>query len=53
MSLFVILLILAWLFLLVTLFSTLKTAGLCSEAEQRQADKRLFEKRQRDPDHAA
>jgi hypothetical protein len=31
----------------------LKVSGACSTAEQWQADKKLFEKWQHDPDHSA
>ena len=50
MNLLLILSGLAWLFGIVLIFSTLKISGACSAAEQWQADKKLFEKWQRDPD---
>jgi len=53
MSLFLVLVVLFWASLGLTLFATVRMAGLCSAAEQQQADKRLFEKWQHDPDQAA
>jgi hypothetical protein len=50
MNLLLILSGLAWLFGIVLIFSTLKISGACSTEEQWQADKKLFEKWQRDPD---
>ena len=52
MSWLAVLFILFWASLGMTLFATVKMAGLCSAAEQRQADKRLFEKWQQDSDQA-
>jgi hypothetical protein len=53
MSLFLVLVVLFWASLGLTLFATVRMAGLCSAAEERQADKRLFEKWQQDSDQAA
>ena len=48
MSLFLVLVVLFWASLGLTLFATVRMAGLCSAAEERQADKRLFEKWKQD-----
>jgi len=48
MSLFLVVIVLFWASLGLTLCATVRMAGLCSAAEERQADKRLFEKWQQD-----
>jgi len=53
MSLFLVLVVLFWASLGLTLFATVRMAGLCSAEEQRQVDKRLFEKWRHDSDQAA
>lgn len=53
MNWLVVLFILFWASLGLTLLATVRMAGLCSAEEERQADKRLFEKWQHDSDQAA
>jgi len=53
MILLLILSALAWLFGIVLIFSILRISGACSAEEQWQADKKLLEKWQHDPDHGS